>query len=110
MQRGLDAEVAAKVQQQHVKEVSDQQWHLSIVREVNAAGFCSKLLSLISANQIHSGPIAGTKIYYEPSYNAFEVNRDVSETQRLTGRRMFGSFEPEIDVYTIRDLSDEDRN
>ena len=52
MQRGLDAEVAAKVQQQHVKEVSDQQWHLSIVREVNAAGFCSKLLSLILANQV----------------------------------------------------------
>jgi hypothetical protein len=39
MQRGLDAEIAAKMQQQHVKEVSDQQWHLSIVREVDAAGF-----------------------------------------------------------------------
>lgn len=39
MQRGLDAEIAAKMQQQHVKEVSDQQWHLSIVREVDATGF-----------------------------------------------------------------------
>jgi len=41
MQRGLDAEVAAMMQEQQVKEVSDQQWHLSIVREVNATGFCS---------------------------------------------------------------------
>ena len=41
MQRGLDAEVAAKMQQQQVKEISDQQWHLSIVREVDAAGFYS---------------------------------------------------------------------
>ena len=38
MQRGLDAEIAAKMKQQYVKEVSDQQWHLSIVREVDAAG------------------------------------------------------------------------
>jgi hypothetical protein len=34
MQRGRDAEVAVKLQQQQVKEVSGQQWHLSVVQEV----------------------------------------------------------------------------
>jgi hypothetical protein len=35
MQRGRDAEIAAKLQEQYKKEVSDQQWHLSTVREVD---------------------------------------------------------------------------
>ena len=39
MQRGRDAEVAIKLQQQQIKEVSDQQWHLSVVREVDSVKF-----------------------------------------------------------------------
>lgn len=35
MQRGRDLELAAQLKQQHAQEVSDQQWHLSIVRESN---------------------------------------------------------------------------
>src|SRR6202035_916685 len=100
MQRGLDAEVAAKMQQQQVKEISDQQWHLSIVREADAAGSYSHPLFGISANQSNIGPIAKTEVHYEPSYSAFEVkrDRDLSETHRIVGRRTFGSFQPEIDV------------
>lgn len=37
MQRGHDAEVAAKLQGQYIKEVSDQQWHLSVVRDTDIA-------------------------------------------------------------------------
>ena len=33
MQRSRDAELAAKVQQQRIKEFSDQQWQLSVVQE-----------------------------------------------------------------------------
>jgi hypothetical protein len=36
MQRGRDAEVAAKLQQQQVKEVSDQQWHLSVIQNLDS--------------------------------------------------------------------------
>jgi len=35
MQRGRDAEVAAKLQQHQVKEVSDQQWHLSVIQNLD---------------------------------------------------------------------------
>lgn len=56
MQRGLDAELAAKMQEQHVKEISDQQWHLSIVREVHAAGFSHYTPLLGMANMITVAP------------------------------------------------------
>jgi hypothetical protein len=39
MQRGRDAEIAAKLQQQQIKEVSDKQWHLSVVREFDSTKF-----------------------------------------------------------------------
>lgn len=36
MQRGHDAEVAAKLEQQQVKEVTDQQWHLSVIQQIDS--------------------------------------------------------------------------
>jgi hypothetical protein len=44
MQRGKDAEIAAKLEQQELKQVSDQQWHLSVVKEVGEDEYASKLL------------------------------------------------------------------
>jgi hypothetical protein len=41
MQRGRDADVAAKLQQQYQKEVSDQQWHLSIIPESHSIKYAS---------------------------------------------------------------------
>jgi hypothetical protein len=107
MQRGLDAEVAAKMLQQHVKEVSDQQWHLSIVREVDAARSSPHLGALNWLTEI-SGPITKTEVHYEPSYNAFEIrSQGPSEPRNLLGRKTFGSFEPEIDVFFRKDLYNE---
>jgi hypothetical protein len=43
MQRGRDAEIATKLQEQYKKEVSDQQWHLSTVREVDVVKYLELL-------------------------------------------------------------------
>lgn len=78
MQRGRDADIAAKLQEQHKKEVSEQQWHLSIIRETDS----------ISSK---------TAVSYEPSYRAFETKSSHGPIS-VEGRRTFGSFVPDIDV------------
>lgn len=79
MQRGRDADVAAKLQEQYKKEVSDQQWHLSIVHETKASKYVSAassswtctdladskhqgLMFLMSQATVHSRP-RGLRIY-----------------------------------------------
>jgi hypothetical protein len=52
MQRGRDAEIAAKLQEQYKKEVSDQQWHLSTVREVDVVKFLPYSLTLIGIDNV----------------------------------------------------------
>jgi len=37
MERELDRELTARLEQEEIKAVSDQQWHLSIVHESNGS-------------------------------------------------------------------------
>ena len=98
MQRGHDAEVAAKLQQQYVKEVSDQQWHLSIVREVDAVRSLSlPFLFEFLLTQVSQWS-SKTKISYEPSYTTFEVRGHPNVDDKNSGRKTFGSIVPDIDV------------
>jgi hypothetical protein len=97
MQRGRDAEIAAKLQEQYKKEVSDQQWHLSTVREVDIV----KLLLYSLKLTCRQRPLK-VVVAYEPSYTAFEINKrplGQAESQSTnTGRKTFGGFIPDIDV------------
>jgi len=84
MQRGRDADVAAKLQQQYQKEVSDQQWHLSIIPESHSINHRS----------------LNTEISYEPSFRTFETKSPQASLEKSTvteGRKVFGGFVPDID-------------
>jgi len=37
MRRGRDAEIAAEIEKQQIKDVSDQQWHLSVIQHIDLA-------------------------------------------------------------------------
>ena len=98
MQRGRDAEVAAKLQQPQVKDVSDQQWHLSVVRNIDPVYLAPFLFIPGGADGLMIRRQGRTVVSYEPSYNHFESNGNHSNPINNTGRKTFGTFVPDIDV------------
>jgi len=88
MQRGRDAEVAAKLRQQQVKEVSDQQWHLSVIQNLDSLP-------------------GRTAVSYEPSYSHFDNNANQANPATNMGRKIFGTFVPDIDDL-IKSANDEE--
>jgi hypothetical protein len=99
MQRGRDAEDAAKQRLQQQKEVSDQQWHLSILHnEGSHRFFVPSYFPALIAHRI------GPKVSYESSYAAFDDNDD-KDSKLNKGRKCFGSFLGNIDVHSPLDRS-----
>jgi hypothetical protein len=102
MQKGQDAELSSKLQQQRLKEVSDQQWRLSVIDD-SATRSVHWEVSISAPLTRSSRPSSITEISYEPSYSAFEsqaVTNAMEREERMInrGRKTYGSFVPDVDV------------
>ena len=103
MQKGQDAELSSKLQQQRLKEVSDQQWRLSVIADSVMRSVPLESFQSTPPLKLFRVPSSATEIYHEPSYSAYKsglITKSTETGERVLnrGRKTYGSFVPDVEV------------